>query len=252
MSNPIVIQYKTNEGTTPPQTQVNGISTQFNSLTAAGNVIVAFYTVSDFAGIHTNLSASDTQLNTFAFQNQANTSLSGGAESTALLVAAAITGDTSTADIVKTSLSAIGDVEDFQAAFILEIGQTGPRNPIVGQSANVQNGLASGTNNIVSGNIVISSTQVPCLMVAMAGNSSGGGTAPNTPTIGTGMTLVTNCWGFGGTDYVSCVATQLITTPGTYQAIFNQASNISADIFCNAVCIQGAVLAQLLMGQICI
>lgn len=236
MSNPSVIQFKTNEGTTPTNTQANSISTQFTSHTAAGNAIVAFYTVSDFAGVHTDMSATDTQLNTFTRQAQANSSATGGAASVAVITATGIVGDTTAADIVKTALSTSGDVEDFQAAFIVEVGNAAG---VVGQNGNAQNGLAHGTNNVVSGNITLTSAQVPCLMVAIAMNTSGNGGAGSVPTVGTGMTLLSSCWAFGSNNS-SCVATQLITVAGTYQAIFNQASSVAEDMATVAVCIKGS------------
>lgn len=234
MANPFVAQSKTNEGVTQP-TQQNGITTQFNSPTVRGNAIVAFYTVSDFAGVHTDLSATDTQTNAFTLQNQQNSNQAGGSQTVALLTATGIAGDTGAADTVSTFLSINGDVEDFQAAFLVEVGGVGALG-VVGQSGNTQNALANGSNNAVSGNITLTAAQVPALMVAICTNSSGG----TVPTVGTGMTLLTNCWGFGGASG-STVATRLITTAGTYQAIFNQANGAATDITVNAVVFQGSI-----------
>lgn len=240
MSNPSVVQYKVNEGPSTPTTQLNSLSTQFNSATTAGNALLAFFTLSDYATIHTDIGATDSQSNAFTVQGRADTSTAGGAQSVAAITAVNIAGDSTTADTIRTYLTTNGDVEDYQSAFILEIGNV-TAAPIIGSAQNAQNSLASGTNNVVSGTVTVTSAQVPCLLVGIAMNTSGSGGAGSVPTPGTGMTLVSNCWSFGGSVQSAAVATQLITTAGTYQAVFNQASSVTEDTACLAVILQGTV-----------
>lgn len=246
-----IVQSLTNEGTASPQQQLHGTSGSFTNPTQAGNAIVALWTVSDYAGIHTGLSASDTQGNAYTQQNQTNTNPTGGAESTALFTASNIPGDVSTPDVVSFFFSP-DSVEDYQASFNIEVTGVGP-NPVVAQSGNVQNALAPGTANINSGNIVITAAMLPCILVAMAFNSSDAGSNVYTPTPGAGMTLIQNCWAFNLAYPIACVAYQIISTAGTYGAgLFNQASNAAEDIGCNAVVLQASVVAPTLLGQICI
>jgi hypothetical protein len=207
-----IVQYKTNEG--PGGASINGITTAFDSNVSSGSAIIAFYTLSDFAGTHTDLAASDTLSNTFTNYSQQNTSATGGAATVSALVAP---GPSSTgANTVATLLSSIGDVEDWQAAFIIEVGNT-HTSPLVTTQGNTQNGLGTGTDNIVSGNIVISSGQVPCTIIAISMATNG----TSVPVGGTGMTHLADCWGFGSAPNLGCVAYRNITTAGTYQALFS-------------------------------
>lgn len=155
-----------------------------------------------------------------------------------------------TAGDVVTQYFIPDTVEDFMAGYIVEVGNVAV-SPYVGKNGSVQNGLASGTNNCVSGTITVTSGQVPCLMVALCMNTSVGGSHP-TPTVGTGMTHVGDCWAFGGTNG-ACVATQLITTAGNYQAVFNQASSSSEDMATTAMILMAAPTASdTFYGQICL
>jgi hypothetical protein len=168
---------------------------------------------------------------------QANTNRAGGAASLALLLAvnaaAAGTGPT-----VTTYLSTSGDSEDYQANLICEVSNVSA-SPLVGSSANVQNALAAGTNNVTSGNITVSAGQVPCLMVAMSMNTSATAINQN-PLAGSGMTSISSSlWAFHnvGANITSTLATQLITTAGTYAATFN--NQVTGDIATVAVILQG-------------
>lgn len=253
MSNPVVVQSVNNPGPSPPQQLVQSTAAQFAALTAPGNALVTFYSIADQGGIATNMEAYDTQANSFTLQNQNNTSQTGGAQTLAVLTASNIPGDTSTGDTVTCSLGPPGglSVGAYSASFLIEMGLVGP-NPVVLQSGNVQNALAPGVNNVLSGNLVITSAMLPCTIVAMAMNTSGNGGAGSTPTAGSSMTQLVQCWPYGSALNTGCVATQQITVAGTYQAAFNNPSSAAEDMAVAAVVLQGLVIAITLMGQICI
>lgn len=219
-------------------TQVNGITTQFPSKTTAGNAFAVFYSVSDYAGTHMDMSAKDTQLNSFTLQNQANTNPSGGAQSTAALTAYNIAGDPTTADTITTYLSTNGDVEDDQTALIIEVTGVALTGANSAQNATVSNALAQGTANLVSGTVNITSAMLPCIAIAIAFNTSATAT-PYAPTVSGGLTLLRNCWTFGTGYPLATVGYQIITTPGTYQAVFNQVSPAASDCNVNLVVLPG-------------
>jgi hypothetical protein len=142
--------------------------------------------------------------------------------------------------------------EDYTAMYALEVGGVSA-SPLVGHSGSVQNGLSPGTNNILSGTMTVTSGQVPCLLLAMTLNGSFNGGVPNLPTPGTGMTFLASTWTFGGAIPCAALAYRLITTAGSYQAVFNQVSSASEDINTVAVILQGAAGAALALGsQICL
>ena len=241
MPNPVLAQWLNNEGYNPPTTQVPSIqpflTTTFPSAVSTGSARVVFYTVSDFAGIHTDLAASDTQSNGYIRLAQANTIQSGGAQSVAVLLA--VNAAAGAAPTVKTYLSTNGDTEDYQANVICEVTNVAT-SPLVGYNSNAQNALASGTNNITSGTITVSALQVPCLMLAMSMNTSASA-GSQTPAVGTGMTNVNNAlWGFHTAGITATLATQLITSAGSYAAIFS--APVTGDYATVAVILQGASL----------
>ena len=240
MANPTLAQWLNNEGVNPPGTQLSGppsstwITTTYPSNVSSGSARLVFYTVSDFAGIHTDLAASDTQSNNYTLLTQANTIHTGGAQSVAALLA--VNAAAGSGPTVTTYLSTSGDSEDYQANIICEISNVAT-SPLVGSSSNAQNALAAGTNNITSGNITVSALQVPCLMIAVSMNTSASA-ANQEPTVGTGMTNVSNSlWGFFTAGITATLATQLITTAGTYAATFN--NQVTGDIATVAVILQG-------------
>jgi hypothetical protein len=141
--------------------------------------------------------------------------------------------------------------EDYTSMYAVEVGGVSS-SPLVGHSGSVQNGLAPGTNNILSGLMTVTSAQVPCLLLALTMNGSGNGATPNLPTVGTGMTLLANTWLFGGSNPSAVVAYQLITTAGSYQSVFNQISPASEDINSVAVILQGVGTPMPLASQICL
>lgn len=251
MTNPVVVQNTGNDG--PGAVQIHTIAAQFASKTVAGNAIVAFGTQSNFAGIAPDIELSDSASNfsnTVALDEQ-NSNIAGGAATVDMWAAQNIVGDPTTADTVTQGFTGGASVNDYMAVYILEIGNV-VASSIIGHSGNTQNGLASGTNNVNSGTaITVTSGQLPALMVALCMNTSTSGTA-GTPTPGTGMSpALANTWAFAGVApyNTACVATQLITSAGSYQAIFNQASSASEDMTCQAVILQG-IGADTLQGQI--
>lgn len=230
---PTIVQHAVNHGPGgTQQQQATAVFQAFGSNTTAGNAILAFYTLSDFAGIHTDLAAADSSGNTYSAKlSQQNTSQSGGSQTIAAFVAGNIAGG---ADTVHTYLSTIGDSEDYQANYIIEVGNVAA-SPLIGNNGSTQNALATGTNNIVSGTVTVSAGQVPCILIGLAANSSG----TVAPTVGTGMTLIENTWNFAGVNNLATVAYQKITTPGNYQAVFNQV-DVASDMACIAVVLQAS------------
>lgn len=247
MTSPAIIQSISAEGANPNTTSVHFIAGTFASKTTAQNAIIAFRTVSDFAGIHADLTCTDTQNNFYRFIGQGNTNPGGGAQTLAGFYTLNIAGDSSTGETVTSGFTLGNDVEDFQALYILEIGGVSPVSAVV-SSINVQNALSSGTNNVTSGSMTVTAAMVPCFMVALSMNTSGHGT-PVAPTVGTGMVSVANCWGFFTGTNTATVATQAITTPGTYSALFNQGSSAAEDMVTAAIVVSN-MPAFLLNGRL--
>lgn len=239
--NPAVAQYKANTG--PGQVQIQTLSTQFNNPTIAARTLGAFCTLSDFAVIHNDVIVTDTQGNSYTKVDQQNTNPSGGAASLISFYTPNIPGDGGgTPATLTQGFSINGDIEDFLANFIFELSSV-TANPLIGFKGNTQNALAPGTNNVNSGAAVsVLSNQLPAIMVACAFNTSSSGSHP-TPTVGTGMNLLTSDWGFGGAA-LACFAYQLITVAGNYQAVFNQASSATEDMCCSMYIFQGATIVS--------
>ena len=242
MTAPVVIQSiqaTDNSNLNTGGIQSHGVSQAFSSPNTAGNAIVNFATQSDYAGVHTDNVCSDSNGNTYQSTplDQESTNASGGAASVVSFTAANIAAGSNT---VSNGFSAGNDVEDYWAAFSIEVGNVSA-TPLVGHSGNTQNGLAHGTNNLVSGSITVQSSDCPCILIAIACNTSNNSGGTNTPTPGTGMTgTVANTWGFQTTQYVACVAYRNITTAGTYQAVFNQVGSAAEDCTVNAVILRGS------------
>lgn len=213
----------------------------FGSNTGAGNSIAVFYTVSDFAGIHTDMSAQDSDSNAYTNKTQANTSATGGAASLAICVANNIVGDVSTPMTVNGYLTTGGDVEDFQAILAIEVQAT---TGFIGANSQAQNALAPGSGNIQSGTVTVAANQLPALLVACAYNTSNNAASASSvgvPTVSGGLTLLTSDWVYA--SFTTAVfAYQVITAAGTYQAAFNQTSTVNEDIAC-AVAIFAGVAA---------
>lgn len=242
MTDPVIVQHKSNDGAN--STFVHSVTAQFDSLTAAHNAIVGFFTQSDFAGTITDSVTTDSQGNSYTLTDQANTSISGGAQSIMAFAAPNIVGDSSTPDTVTNGFVSGSEVNDWMAAYILEVGNV-VASPLVGHNGQAQNALAPGTDNAVSGNITLSAAQVPAIIVGLCLNTSLVGAHP-APTPGTNMTGVPGTvWTFGTGGSTGCVAWRVVTSPGTYQALFNQASSANEDMATCAVALLGVAGAAL-------
>jgi hypothetical protein len=234
-----IVQFKDNDGPANPLSQVNGVSTQFNNLTAQYNALLGLYTMSDYSLIHTDMGGSDTQGNVFTKQVQANTNQGGGAQSVGIVSAVNIPGDATTADILKTAFTNGAHVEDYQANFIIEVGGV-TAAPVIGSNGQAQNALAPGNGVIQSGTIYIAQSQCPAILIGAAMCTSQNGTGTYCPSItSTGMTNIGVGWAFGNLNLMRA-AYQLITVQGNYQAIFNQVSTAAEDIACVAIALQGS------------
>lgn len=238
MTAPVIAQSFSNEGVNPPDTQLHGISQPFAANTGAGNTIIVFGTVSDYSGVHNDSKMTDTANNSYVFKNQQNTSQTGGSATIWCYIAQNIAGDNVSPANVSQGFTIGGDVEDYQSFYALEIGYANTTS-YVGVSGNTQNALLPGANAIQSGTITVSADQVPCMMIALAINSSGSG-GSQSPAVGNGgMTLVANCWGFFSGQTCAAVAYQNITVAGTYQALFDQNSSVAEDIGVIAIIVKG-------------
>lgn len=239
MALPTIIQSPNgNEGN--PASSIRGVAEAFGSANTAGNTIVAFATFALDAATklpHTDCEAIDTQRNSYTRINQSNTNpLPAGAQSVAVMVASAINGGANT---VTTQFAGSGNVEDFWANRIYELG--GVLGAIDSSNgANAQNGLAAG-GTIQSGPIVVTSAQVPCLLMAVGFNTSANQNTTPTAQSPSGMTLVNHdtIWAFGATNPSACVAWWSITAPGTYRGQFTNTSTHTEDCSSNAVAFFG-------------
>lgn len=249
MPNPAIVQVKNNDGA--QDTFVQTIAAQFDALTAAGNAIVGFFTQSDFAGVVTNSVTTDARGNTYTLTDQADTAVSGGAQSVNAFVAQAIAGDPTTPDIVTNGYVNGQGINDWMAAYIVEVSNV-ITACLVGHNGRPQNALAPGTDNATSGNIVLSAAQVPALILGLCMNTSIVGAHP-TPTAGTNMTPIPGAtWTLGFAFNCACAAWRVVNAAGTYQAVFNQASAGAEDMATVAVALQGTIatgIFPLLPGQ---
>lgn len=239
MANPSVVQNTGNDG--PGAVQIHTIAATFAGKMAAGNGMVVFGTQSNFAGVAPDIELTDSAGNfsSAVSTDEQNSIISGGAATQDMWVKTNVVGDPTTADTFTQGFTGGASVNDYMAVYGVEVGNV-VSGAAIGFKGNTQNALAHGTNNINSGaGIVVGAGQVPALMVALAFNTSEADSTTPTPTPGTGMTLLANTWAFSAAKNLACVATQLITVAGTYQAIFNQASAVAEDITCQAVIFQG-------------
>ena len=87
------VQSLTNEGPNPGNTSVHSVATAFVGSVTAGNAIIAFNTLSDFAGAHLDLQCIDSLGNTYGSPlDQENSNAGGGAATTASWLAVNILG----------------------------------------------------------------------------------------------------------------------------------------------------------------
>lgn len=202
---------------TPDADNGNDSTVQFHEPTKTGDAIWVAVTVPDFGGVH-QISVSDTQGNTYTFLDQKNDGKP-GTQSVAHFYAGNIVGDTGTPDTITVHWG----VDNYKGVLAGEIaGVTGA--PLVGHSANIQDGLAGGTDNVTSGDIAVSSAQTPALLVALSMNTSGGvsdtgGSGFGGPAAGTGFLPRTVVWNWG-TD-LATLETASVTAAGNVAPLFN-------------------------------
>jgi hypothetical protein len=212
---PTVVQYTTYQ-TSGSNGETNS-SVQFNTPTTAGNTIWVAVTMSDFAGVHA-LTVTDTQGNSYAELNQENDG-SPGSQTLAHFYASNIIGDTTTPNTITLS----SGYENYRGLLILEIGGT-TASPLVGSSANIQDGLASGANTVTSGSITVAANQTPALLVALSMNTTGGssdtgGSGFGGPASGTGFTQIAQMWNWGMN--LGTFETAAVSSAGSVAALFN-------------------------------
>ena len=213
-SGPSLVQYATYQ-TNGLNTEINS-TVQFASATAPGNTIWVAVTVSDYGGIH-QISVTDTQGNTYIKLDQKD-DLSPGWQSVAHFYASNIAGDASSPNIVTINWP----FDDYKGVLVTEISGVSAA-PLAGHSANIQDALAAGTNNVTSGSINVAAGSAPALLVALSMNTSGGssnlgGSTYGGPAAGSAMTQRTQCWNWGAN--LATFATQIVPA-GSTAAAFN-------------------------------
>ena len=202
---------------TPDAVTVNDAAAQFTALTVAGDAIWVAVTIPDFGGVHT-ISVSDTQGNTYTQLDQKDDGAP-GAQSVAHFYAANIRGDSATPDTVNVN----SGLDNYQGVLIAEISGV-TQAPLVGSSANIQDGLAAGTNNVLSGPITVGAAQTPALVLALSMNTSGGasdtgGSGFPGPAAGAGLTQVMTLWSWGAS--LATFATGTITGAESFTSAFS-------------------------------
>jgi hypothetical protein len=193
LSGPYLAQFATHQTV---NTRREGNSTvQFNTLTTYGDTIWVAATVSDYGVDHT-ISVTDTQGNTYKPLGIPENDRAPGWQSVAHFYASKIPGDTSTPDTVTIHWGS----DDYKGVIIAEIGGT-HAIPLVGQSANIQDRLAQGVNNVTSGSIDLSALPLntSAIVVGLSMNTSGGssntgGSGYGAPSAGTCPPLAATCF----------------------------------------------------------
>lgn len=195
----------------------NDSTVQFQAPTKPGDAIWVAVTVSDFGGVH-GISVSDTQGNAYTLLDQENDGQP-GSQTVAHFYAANIVGDNGTPDTVTVHWS----FDNYKGILAGEIaGVTGA--PLVGHSANIQDALNGGTDNVTSGAIPVTSAQTPALLVALSMNTSGGnsdtgGSGFGGPAAGAGFLPRTMVWDWG--TNLATLETSSIAVAGNAAPLFN-------------------------------
>jgi IPT/TIG domain len=201
----------------------NDSTVQFEAPTKAGDAIWVAVTVADFGGVHA-ISVSDTQGNGYTLLDQKNDGQP-GAQTVAHFYASNIVGDNGTPDTITIHWS----FDNYKGILAGEVaGVTGA--PLVGHSANIQDALNGGTDNVTSGAIPVSSAQAPALLVALSMNTSGGasdtgGSGFGGPAGGTGFLPRTMVWEWGAK--LATLETSSIADAGSAVPLFNAPSTDS-------------------------
>jgi hypothetical protein len=214
-SGPALVQMNTYQ--TQDATTENNSMVAFKSPTAKGDTIWVAVTVADFGGIH-SISITDTQGNTYTQLDQKNDAAP-GSQTVAHFYAANIAGDTATPDTIMVNWGN----DDYKGILITEISGV-TSTPLVGHAANIQDGLAGGTNNVTSTAITVGSTQTPGLLLAVSVNTSGGtsdtgGSGAAGPAAGSGMTPIATFWDWG--QNLGTFVTATVTSAESISAVFN-------------------------------
>jgi hypothetical protein len=203
---------------TPPFTGNSSVT--FTQATTKGNAIWVAATVSDYGGVHA-ITVTDSQNNTYHELNQGNDKAP-GSQSVAQFYASNVLGG---ADTVTVEWSA----DNYKGVLAAEIaGVSGA--PLLGNAANIQDGsLASGTDNVSSSGITVSSAGTPALLLALAMDTDGGGSdtggsgfcavAP-----GSGFQQVAQLWSWSATGQSACnlatFETETVADPGSVAGAF--------------------------------
>jgi len=195
----------------------NDSTLQFQSPTKTGDAIWVAVTVSDFGGVHA-ISVSDTQGNAYTLLDQENDGQP-GTQTVAHFYAGNIVGDNGTPDTITVHW----DFDNYKGIVAGEIaGVTG--TPLVGHSANIQDGLGGGVNNVTSAAIPVAAAQAPALLVALSMNTTGGasdtgGSGFGGPPAGTGFLPRAMVWNWG--TNLATLETANITAAGNAVPLFN-------------------------------
>jgi hypothetical protein len=168
---------------------------RFNSATKAGNTIWVVVTMSDYSISHV-IKVTDSQGNVYTQLNQENDHAP-GYQSVAQFYATNIAGDRTAPDAITISTG----WENYRGILIGEIAGT-TESPLIGTAANIQDGLAKGTDNVTSGDLTVPAEHTPALLLAVAMNTSGGssdlgGSGFGGPAPGRGFTPLAQMWDWG-------------------------------------------------------
>jgi hypothetical protein len=208
---------------TPNADFANDSTVQFQAPTKTGDAIWVAVTVPDFGGVH-GISVSDTQGNAYTLLDQKNDGQP-GTQTVAHFYAGNIVGDSGTPDTITIHWSS----DNYKGVLAGEIaGVTGA--PLVGHSANIQDALVEGTNNVTSGAIRVTSAQTPAFLVALSMNTSGGmsdtgGSGFGGPGAGSGFLPRTMVWEWG--TRLATLETSSITAAGNAVPTFSAPSTDS-------------------------
>jgi len=212
---PALVQFATHQ--TAGTNGENDSAVQFTAVTKANDTIWVAATLSDYAGVHA-ISVSDTQGNVYHLLNQKNDGAP-GYQTVAHFYATNIVGDT----VVPDTITVNWTYDNYKGVVIAEIDGATTAS-LVGRAADIQDGLAAGTDNVTSGNVAVASDKVPALMVGLSMNTSGGssdlgGSGYGGPAAGTGFTPVAQFWQWGVN--LATLETALITSAQSTAAVFD-------------------------------
>lgn len=210
---PTLVQYNTHQ--TLGAAGEGNSSLSFQTLTTAGHAIWVGATVSDYASAH-KISVTDSQGNHYTLLDQRNDEAP-GYQSVAHFYAANIAGDTHTPDTIHVSWP----WDSYKGVVIAEVA--GTSGAPEAHSANLQDGLAAGINNVTSGSLPLS-TSAPALVLALSMNTSGGssdlgGSGFGAPGAGAGFVQRGQLWNWGVN--LATLETESIASATSTAAVFD-------------------------------